>query len=323
VSQYLLRRMLVSLLVLFTVSAGSFVLMHLAPGDPVYVYVNPEKRNMSPESLDALRHQLGLDRPILVQYLIWLRNTLEGNWGYSVKSRAPVLREIASRLPNTLLLSFASLILAVIVAIPIGTLSAVKQYSIVDYLSTIGAFVGISVPSFWFALILIWLFSVKLGWLPSTGMRTLTVELTGGAAMLDVIRHLVLPVVVLSLAQMSEWTRYVRTALLEVLGQDYIRTARAKGVPESMVTIKHALRNALIPVITIAGLSLPALVSGAYVVETIFGWPGMGRLGVNAIMARDYPVIMGVTMMSCVVVIAGNLLADLAYVVADPRIHYA
>ena len=322
-SQYLLRRMLVSLLVLFTVSAGSFVLMHLAPGDPVYVYVNPEKRNMSPESLDALRHQLGLDRPILVQYLIWLRNTLEGNWGYSVKSRAPVLREIASRLPNTLLLSFASLILAVIVAIPIGTLSAVKQYSIVDYLSTIGAFVGISVPSFWFALILIWLFSVKLGWLPSTGMRTLTVELTGGAAMLDVIRHLVLPVVVLSLAQMSEWTRYVRTALLEVLGQDYIRTARAKGVPESMVTIKHALRNALIPVITIAGLSLPALVSGAYVVETIFGWPGMGRLGVNAIMARDYPVIMGVTMMSCVVVIAGNLLADLAYVVADPRIHYA
>jgi len=323
VSQYLLRRILVSLLVLFTVSAGSFVLMHLAPGDPVYVYVNPEKRNMSPESLDALRHQLGLDRPILVQYLFWLRNTLEGNWGYSVKSRAPVLREIASRLPNTLLLSFASLILAVVVAIPIGTLSAVKQYSIVDYLSTIGAFVGISVPSFWFALILIWLLSVKLGWLPSTGMRTLTVELTGGAAMLDVIRHLVLPVVVLSLAQMSEWTRYVRTALLEVLGQDYIRTARAKGVPESMVTVKHALRNALIPVITIAGLSLPALVNGAYVVETIFGWPGMGRLGVNAIMARDYPVIMGVTMMSCVVVIAGNLLADLAYVVADPRIHYA
>lgn len=322
-SQYLLRRILVSLLVLFTVSAGSFVLMHLAPGDPVYVYVNPEKRNMSPESLDALRHQLGLDRPILVQYLFWLRNTLEGNWGYSVKSRAPVLREIASRLPNTLLLSFASLILAVVVAIPIGTLSAVKQYSIVDYLSTIGAFVGISVPSFWFALILIWLLSVKLGWLPSTGMRTLTVELTGGAAMLDVIRHLVLPVVVLSLAQMSEWTRYVRTALLEVLGQDYIRTARAKGVPESMVTVKHALRNALIPVITIAGLSLPALVNGAYVVETIFGWPGMGRLGVNAIMARDYPVIMGVTMMSCVVVIAGNLLADLAYVVADPRIHYA
>jgi peptide/nickel transport system permease protein len=207
-------------------------------------------------------------------------------------------------------------------AIPLGCLSALKRYTVIDYTLTAFAFIGISIPGFFFALIIVQVFAQRLGWLPSVGMHSSAQDLTGFKSAVDVLKHLVLPTIVLSLGEMAYWMRFQRSSLLEVLGQDYIRTARAKGLTERMVLLGHALRNALIPVVTIAGLSLPMLVSGAYITETVFAWPGMGRLGVGAVLARDYPVVMGVTMLSSLLVVVGNLMADVAYAFVDPRIRH-
>ncbi len=319
--QYLIRRLLLMIPLLLVISFISFMVMHFAPGDPLAMYINPQKRSMTPAELDDLRHKLGLDRPVLVQYVYWLGNTAQGNWGYSLKSRAPVTEEIFSRLPNTLLLGGISILITLLVAIPIGMFSAIRRYSLLDYLATIGAFLGISIPGFWFALLLIQVFSNDLHWFPSVGMQTIGKNLTGMQQFSDVFMHLVLPVLALSVVEIAYWARYQRSSLLEVLNQDYVRTARAKGLTERWVVWKHAFRNSLIPMVTLLGLTLPDLVNGSYIIESVFGWPGMGRLGVSSILQRDYPVVMGVTMLSALLVVSGNLIADVLYALVDPRIH--
>jgi peptide/nickel transport system permease protein len=297
--------------------------MHLAPGDPTAFFADPNKpESSSPEEIARLREQLGLDDPLHLQYIKWLSNTLQGNWGFSLINRKSVTAEIRERLPNTLLLGAFALVLAMVISVPVGILSAIKKYTLFDYVVTGATFIGVSIPSFWFALLLMQVFSNQLGWLPAVGMRTLREELTGWAATVDVLKHLILPGIVLSMSSMASWTRYQRSSLLEVIGQDYMRTARAKGLRERLVILRHALKNSLIPMITLWGMSLPHLVSGAFIIETVFAWPGMGRLGVGSIISRDYPVVMAVTMVASLVVVTGNFLADLAYAWADPRIRY-
>jgi len=321
--RYIARRLIQMVPLLLAISILSFLIMHLAPGDPTSMYLDPTKGvGKNPEVMQRLRRQLGLDQPVYVQYFKWLANTLRGNWGYSFINKQEVLKNITDRFPNTLLLGGVSMALALVVSIPIGVLSAFKQYSAFDYVVTTMAFFGVSVPSFWFALVLMQVFANQLGWFPAVGMHSVREQLYGWDAIRDVIRHLVLPAVVLAMPSMASWTRYMRSSLLEVIGEEYVRTARAKGLRERTVVLRHVLKNALIPLITLLGLSLPVVVGGAFIIETVFGWPGMGRLGINAIMARDYPLIMGVTMMSSVLVISGNLLADTAYAWVDPRIRY-
>jgi len=320
--RYLIRRILQAIPILFIISFIAFAIVQLAPGDPTVIYMNPEKKVLTAEEVAALRIRLGLDRPLYIQYVSWLSNTLQGDWGYSLATKRPVLTEISTRLPHTLLLSGVALLLALMISIPAGSISALKKYTFIDYAATFGAFVGLSIPSFWFALVVVQLFGKTLGWLPTVGMHTLGANLTGWTSIVDVAKHLILPALVLSLVQMAQWTRYQRSSLVEVLNQDYIRTARSKGLSEKTVLLRHAFKNALIPLVTIAGLTLPNLINGSFVVETIFGWPGMGRLGISAIEKRDYPVIMGVTMLSSLMVIMGNLLADLTYAFIDPRIRF-
>lgn len=320
--EYLVRRLLQMIPLLLFISVLSFAIAEFSPGDPVMMYIAPDKRRLSPEELELLRHQLGLDKPVIVRYFSWLSNMLQGNWGYSLRTNNTVKAEIMARLPNTLLLGGLSLLMTVVIAIPIGVLSALKRHSIVDYSVTVGAFIGISMPSFWLALLLIELFANRLGILPSVGMTSLSGELTGMAKILDIGKHVLLPAVVLSFTSIAYWSRYQRATLLEILNQDFIRTARAKGLSEKLVTWRHAFRNSLIPVVTLAGLTLPDIVNGAYITESVFGWPGMGRLGITAITDRDYPVVMGVTMLSALLVVVGNLLADIGYVLVDPRISH-
>lgn len=321
-SEYLIRRILQMIPLLFIISLLSFTIAELAPGDPVMMYLAPDKRSLSTEELNHLRHQLGLDQPVHIRYIYWLGNMVKGNLGYSLRTNNTVLNEIKSRLPNTILLGGVSLLVSVLVAIPVGILSAVKRNSIFDYLATFGAFVGISIPSFWLALGLIVIFSFRLGILPSVGMSSLEAGMTPLQSLWDTIKHLILPVITLSYSSIAYWSRYQRAVLIEIFNQDYIRTARGKGLQESKVIFQHAFRSSLIPMVTLAGLSLPELVNGAYITEAIFGWPGMGRLGISAIMSRDYPVVMGVTMLSALLVVVGNLLADVCYAVVDPRISH-
>ena len=285
---------------LIGISLISFFVMRLAPGDPTALFINP---NVDPQELARVRSNWGLDQPIYVQYVKWLWNALHLDFGRSYLSGQPVVVEIAQKLPNTLLLMSTSMLFTLLICIPLGVISAVRKNSWFDNFVTIFSFAGMAIPSFWLGLMLMLLFSVKLGWLPPTG-------------------NLVLPVVTMTVLGLAGLTRYQRAAMLEVLNQDYIKTARAKGLPERVVIYKHALRNALIPIVTILGLSLPALFSGAFIIETVFAWPGMGRLGVQAIFSRNYPVIMGVVMLSAVLIVLGNLLADVGYALVDPRIRY-
>ncbi len=320
-SRYLVRRLIQAIPLLIAISFLVFGIVEIAPGDAAQMYIDPDK-GADPEYIAQVRESLGLNDPVYVRYVSWLTKTFEGDFGYSFRTRRPVAFEVSERLPNTLLLGGVSLLLSVVVALPIGIISALKRYSILDYVLSTLALVGISVPVFWVALLLIQVFAIQLGWLPASGMRSVREEYEGWAAVKDVAEHMILPAIVLSLAQTASWSRYQRSALLEVLDQDYIRTARAKGLREYRVLTRHALRNALIPIVTLIGLSVPSIVTGAFITETIFSWPGMGRLGVDAIDGRDYPVIMAVTMLSSLVIVFGNLLADIAYVWVDPRIRY-
>jgi peptide/nickel transport system permease protein len=294
--------------------------MRLAPGDPAQMYANPQKRVITVEEMEKIRERLGLDKPIPIQYFIWLKNTLQGDWGYSYKTKAPVLTEILARLPATLLLTGTALGLTLILAIPLGALSAIKRYSLFDYIVTFTAFIGISMPGFWLALVLIEILSNRLGLVPAVGMQTFAKDFTGFQRVMDVGKHLIMPALAMGFVEIAYWARYQRSALLEVMGQDYVRTARAKGLKERLVIWSHAFRNSLIPMITLAGLTLPDLVSGSFIIETVFGWPGMGRLGVKSILLRDYPIVMGVTMLSALLVVGGSLIADFLYALADPRI---
>ncbi|HUF07028.1 MAG TPA: ABC transporter permease [Candidatus Binatia bacterium] len=314
---YIARRLLQAVPILFGVAVISFSLIHLAPGDPIDRFRTPTVR---PEQLEGLIRLYGLDRPVHEQFWSWLSTYVQiwrpEAWGYSFLDGQPVLHKIAERLPATLLLGGAALLLTIAVAIPLGILAAVRQYSIADRLISSLATVGYAIPSFLLGLYLLFFGGVVLGWFPLFGMESFGRE----GDPLDIGWHLVLPVTSLAVQQIAGWSRYVRASMLEVLHQDFVRTARAKGLPEHRVTYRHALRNALIPVITLLGLTMPSLLAGAAITEAIFTWPGVGLMGVDAVAQRDYPVVLAFVMIGGLGVVIGNLLADVAYAVADPRI---
>lgn len=311
--RFVLRRLGQSILLLWLVSIIGFLVLHLAPGGPLAEFTLTP--GMTAAELHRIAHQMGLDRPLPVQYWEWLRRMLVGNWGLSYRDSQPVLWVIGARLPATLELMLSATLIAVILGTWIGVMGAIRRYSLFDQLATVGAMVGFSIPTFWFGLVVIYLFSVVLGWLPAGNLHTI-----GKSSFFDYLWHLIGPAIVLALVTVAIWSRYMRSSMLNVINQDYVRTARAKGLPERTVMLRHALRNALLPMIAIAGLQLPGLLGGALVTETVFTWPGMGRLFLDAIGYRDYPVLMGILMISAVMVIASNLAADLLYAVADPRI---
>jgi peptide/nickel transport system permease protein len=323
---FILRRLLGAIPLLIGVATLIFVVLHLAPGDPTAFYFNP---NIPPDVLEQLRRNLGLDQPLHIQYFRWLTSFLRGDFGYSFAQSRPVSAVVFEALPNTLILTGTALILVFIIGILIGVLQAVRQYSIFDSTSSVVSLFFYSMPSFWLALMLMLIFSLKAhqwGWpiaLPATGITSVDYEfLSFGEKIVDRISHMVLPVATLTLALAAGVARYTRGQMLEVIRQDYIRTARAKGLPERTVIMKHALRNSMLPVITLLGLYLPFLFSGAIFVEVIFAWQGMGRVIVDAIMQRDYALVMATTFIFAAIVVLGNLIADVLYAVADPRIRY-
>lgn len=318
-SKYIVRRLLQAIPILVGITLVTFFIMRLAPGDPMRLMIDPR---IDPSEILKAEERLGLHRPLIVQYFAWLRELCHGNLGYAIKTGRPVAQMIGERLPATFVLAAASLLLSFGFAIPVGVYSAVRKYSPADYALTVASLFGISVPSFFFGLGLIYVFSVKLGWLPTSGLATIGVPLHGWPLVADRLRHLILPMTVLALANTAAIMRHTRSAMVEMLGMDFIRTARAKGLAEKVVVFKHALRNALIPVITLFGLCIPELFAGSFITETIFAWPGMGRLGVEAIWAREYPVVMGINLLVSVMVLVGNLTADVLYAVVNSEIRY-
>jgi peptide/nickel transport system permease protein len=313
---YILNRLGQSAVVLVLVSLIGFMVLNLAPGGPMSQFaLNP---GMSQAELDRIAEQLGLNRPLLVQYVDWFSHLFVGDWGHSFRDGRPVLSVIAGHLPATLLLMGTSTLLSIVIGTWVGVLGAVRRYSVFDTLATVGAMVALSIPTFWFGLVAIFLFSLHLGWLPAGNMYTI-----GDQSLGDYAIHLVLPVLVLALVNVAIWSRYMRSATLDVIDQDFVRTARAKGVPYRRVLTHHVIRNALLPMITLAGLQIPTILGGALVTETVFTWPGMGRLFLDSLGYSDYPVIMGILMFSAVLVLLGNLLADLLIGVADPRVRLA
>ena len=312
--KFIFRRLLQSIPLVIGVSIIAFGLMHLAPGGPLAVYtLNP---TIQAQDIERIKVALGLDQPFHIQYLKWAAGMFSGTWGNTFFGGRPVLHVILERVPATLILMGSALSIAILLGTAIGMLGAVKRYSLFDYLATTGALFALSFPTFWFGLMAIYVFAVRLRWLPSGGMYDLGNE----GDPIDLLIHLTLPTLVLALVLVATWSRYARSSFLEVIHQDYIRTARAKGLVERDVLIKHAFPNALVPLIALFGLQLPTLFSGALVTETIFGWPGMGRLFVDSLTMKEYPVLMGMMMFTALFVIVGNLLADIGVALADPRV---
>lgn len=317
---YLIRRVLAAVPLVLGISTLVFFIVHLAPGDPTAIYWNADA---DPDAIRLMQKNLGLDQPIPVQYGRWIRRFMTGDFGYSFGHNRPVADVLMDALPNTLILSFTSLVIIFVLGILVGVVSAVKQYSAIDHAATLLSIFFYSMPGFWFALMLLLIFHYNLRWLPADQMTSLDFiydSLPFAEKMLDRLRHIILPATALGLGAMAGVARYTRASLLEVIRMDYIRTARAKGLPERDVIVRHALRNALLPVVTLTGLYLPFIFSGAVLVETIFGWPGMGRVIVTAIFQRDYPLVMANAFLTAVLVVAANMLADIAYSFADPRI---
>jgi peptide/nickel transport system permease protein len=312
--RYLTRRLVQTAALLLVVSVVVFTLILQAPGGPSILL----DRNLGADEIARMRTILGLDQPLHVQYARWLRQVVGGNLGFSYTAGLPVSEIIGQMLPNTLVLSLAALLLSLAVAIPAGVASAARPYTTFDHTVTFLCFFGVSIPVFWYGLMLIVLFSIVLGWLPPGGMYTIG----GPRDVADLTRHLLLPAVVLGTANMAIFARYTRSSTMAVLRQDYVRTARSKGLREGIVLYRHAFRNALITVVTVVGLQLPRLVGGAAITETVFAWPGMGSLAVRAAFERDYPMIMGITLVISAVVAGSTLLVDLVYVYIDPRIRY-
>ncbi|SDJ25802.1 ABC transporter permease [Natribacillus halophilus] len=312
---YIIRRILMTIPILIGISIISFGIMQFAPGEPTALDLDP---NISPEDREEQLDEMGLNDPIPVQYVRWAGNILQGELGTSFITNRDVGSMIWERLPNTLVLMISSTIMTMIVAIPIGIISAMRQYSARDYVFTFASFIGVSIPNFWLGLMLIIFLSVQLSLFPVGGVGTLG----GDFDILDRLHHLFLPALVLATADMAQMTRYTRTSMLEVKNQDYIRTARAKGFKERRVVYKHGLRNALMPLITMFGLLLPTFIGGSVVVEQIFTWPGIGHLFLESTFQRDYPVIMALTMFGAGLVVVGNLIADILYAIVDPRIEY-
>ncbi|OGR89768.1 MAG: diguanylate cyclase [Elusimicrobia bacterium RIFCSPLOWO2_01_FULL_60_11] len=319
---YLARRLLMMIPLLIGITLMTFFIMQLAPGKPTDLVtdLNPK---MSSEARDRLVKLYDLDKPWHVRYAKWVKRVARLDFGESFRDGRPVMKKIAERLPATLLLNILSLILIFTAALSIGIYSAVHKDSLFDKISTFFVYVGFSVPTFWVALLLMIGLGLKLGLLPISGLRSIHYgDLSAWGKVWDMARHLVLPVLVTGLTGLAALARYSRSAMLEVIRQDYVRTARAKGLSERDVILKHAFRNALIPIVTLLGLMLPELIGGSFIFETIFAYPGMGRLGYDAIMARDYPVLMGIGTIVALLTLLGNLLADVLYAFADPRIRY-
>jgi len=313
--RYAAQRAAQAAVLLLLVSLVGYAMMSLAPGGPLAVYLhNPQ---VTPDRIDLLRQQLGLDRPWYLRYAGWLWGLLGGHWGYSYYTGRPVLSMIGERLPATVVLMLSAFALAIVLAFPLGILAATHKYSWGDNLLSFGSFFVWAMPTFWFGLMLQMTLAVRWRLFPVAGIH----EIGNGSA-LDLLRHLAMPAVVLGVGSVASWSRYLRSSLLEALGQDYVRTAQAKGLPRARVLNHHVLRNSLIPVITIMGLDLHVLFSGAVITESIFGWPGMGRLFLSALNNRDYPLQMAGLMISGALLIGGNLLADMAYAALDPRVRY-
>lgn len=312
--KYIVKRILIAIPVLIGITIIDYAIMSLA-GSPLEMLAGPR---VSEEALANKEILLGLDKPVFIQYFIWVKQLLQGNLGTSIKSYQSVATMIGSHIGPTLLLMGTSLIVGLAIAVPAGIFSAIHQYKKRDYAVVTLSFVGLSIPGFFLALMLIYLFTVRLGWLPSSGMTTLGTD--GG--LLDVARHMIMPVTVLAVSIAGSNIRYVRSAMLEILQSDYLRTATAKGIGRKRVINKHALRNALIPIITVIGMQIPTLFGGSIIVEKIFSWPGLGLITMNSILSRDYPVIMGVCLLSAIVVLVGNLITDILYALVDPTISY-
>ncbi|MFB7845234.1 ABC transporter permease [Microbacterium sp. NPDC056052] len=314
-TRYILKRLGLMALLLFGVSILVFLLFALMPGD----YYSSQ-RTLTPQRRDELRHLAGLDQPLLLRYVIWLGNMLRGEFGYSLVYNRPVTELLGPLIANSFLIAVVALVLTWTIALVGGVLAATRQYSWFDKLVTVGLFASLSVPSFFIGLLLIKVFAVDLHWLPTGGMLDTASSSTGFAQVLEVARHMVLPVAVLTFLGAGSLTRYFRTGMLEVLRADFIRTARAKGLPERAVVFSHALRNALLPAITLLAFELPGLFAGAIITETIFNWPGVGRLQIESVQTRDYAVLMAVTMLLAFLTVLGSFLADILYAVADPRV---
>jgi peptide/nickel transport system permease protein len=318
--RYLLRRLIISVPVLFGITLVTYVIVNLAPGDPVSALIDPEQVSaLGPGWLEEQKRALGLDRPLPIRYVLWLKEVAKGNLGFSFTDRQPITDKIVDRLWPTLKLMLTVQLLALAIAIPIGVLSAVKQYSWLDYLATIFGFTTISIPAFFLGLAAIYVFAVQLRWLPAAGMTTVGQP----PSLLDSLKHLILPAVVLGLGQAAPLIRYTRSSMLETVRQDYVRVARAKGLTERAVVYGHALRNALIPLVTVVALNLPQLLGGTVIIEQIFAWPGMGTLAITAVKGRDYPTIMAINLIGAVAIVASNLIADVLYAWIDPRIKYS
>src|SRR5690625_432115 len=322
--RHLIRRVLGAIPLLFWIVTLLFIALSLAPGDPTEYYLTP---GVPPEVREQLRQNLGLDQPLPVRYVKWISSFARGDFGYSFAQGRPVADVLLDALPNTLVLAGSALVLTFIIGVGVGALQAVRQHGWLDRVLSVGALFFYSMPSFWLALMFVLIFSLgAYQWglplaLPATGVTSVDYEyLSLGGKIVDRIRHLILPVMTVTLVSAAGIARYTRGQMLEVINQDYIRTARAKGLSERRVIVGHLLRNSLIPVITLLGLSLPILFSGTVFTETIFAWPGMGRTIVDAIFMRDYPVVLATSFFFAAMVVAGNLIADLLYALVDPRI---
>jgi len=322
-TRYIIRRLIQAIPLLLLISIVIFVLVQATPGGPLAGH--SRQKHLNPEQIARLRKAYGLDDPLPVRYLKWLSHALRGDWGYSYQTRRPVLTEIVDRLPNTIYLMGVSFFVIMLVSIPIGIISAVRQYSLFDIVVTTVSFIGQAIPEFWFGLILIIVFYALLSnpftgepLLPAGGMATLGASFS----IWDRIKHLILPVSMLTLGWLAWYSRFLRSSMLEVINMDYIRTARAKGLSERMVLYRHAFKNAAIPLVTLFALDLPSLFIGALYTEIIFSWPGMGRLYYQAAVRRDYPVLMAILMIQAVLMVFANLAADIAYGYLDPRVRY-
>jgi len=315
---YILKRVLISIPVLIGITIIIFILINLAPGDPVTGMIDPTLGDFSPELIARERAKLGLDQPLPVQYVLWLSRVARGDLGYSLINRKPVVELIGRRIWPTIQLTLSALVVSVVMGIGIGILSAVKQYSWLDYVFTFLSFAAVSVPGFFLALGLIYVFALKLHWLPTSGMRTLGQP----ESLWDSLQYMIMPVAVLGIGSAAPLVRYARSSMLEVLHQEYVNTARAKGLREWRVILRHAFPNALLPLITVIGLRLPVLFAGSVIVEEIFHWEGMGTLNIWAVLNQDYTVLMGLNMIAGFLVLVANLGADIAYAFVDPRIRF-
>ncbi len=314
---FLIRRVVQAVPLLILVTIVSFIVMQLTPGGPLSAYThNP---HVTAAQLAAIKHEWGLDQPAPVQYLRWFTSMLHGDWGFSLTNGDTVLSTIGGRIGNTLILVVAAFVISIALAVPLGIYSATHKYSFFDYLSTFGSFVAWSAPVFWVGFMAQLVFSVNLHLLPTAGLYTEGAPWSLG----DFLKHLLMPALVLGLGSIASWSRYIRGSMLEILGQDYIRTAKAKGLMRRVVVNRHAVRNALIPLVTLIALDVPAFFTGALLVEVVFSWPGMGRLFFDALNARDYILLQGILLISAILIFAGNLAADLVYGVLDPRVKFS